>query len=118
MKKSLLALLLALAMLTMLFAGCGNAATSAAEAAASAVQSAAEGAAEAAEDAAEAAEDAAEDAAEAVESALDAEAEEVEYEGNPPIEYPLVDEPTTLTYWQAWPPFLNEISAPDDAAMF
>ena len=55
MKKSLLALLLALAMLTMLFAGCGNAATSAAEAAASAVQSAAEGAAEAAEDAAEAA---------------------------------------------------------------
>ncbi len=118
MKKSLLALLLALAMLTMLFAGCGNAAASAAEAAASAAQSAAEDAAEAVEDAAEAAEDAAEDAAEAVESALDDAAEEVEYEGNPPIEYPLVDEPFTLTYWQAWPPFLNEISAPDDAAMF
>ena len=32
--------------------------------------------------------------------------------------YPLVEEETTLTYWQAWPPFLSEISEPSDAAMF
>ena len=119
MKKSLLALLLALAMMLMLFAGCGNAATSAAEAVASAAEGAAE---EAAEDAAEAVESAvAEDAepAEDAESAAEAEpvegADEIEYAE---VTYPLVDEPTTLTYWQAWPPFLNEISEPKDAAMF
>ncbi|MBQ9269027.1 MAG: extracellular solute-binding protein [Oscillospiraceae bacterium] len=119
MKKSLLAILLAAAMMVMVFAGCGSAAGSAAEAAASdAVSSAAE-AAEAVEEAAETVEAA--PAEEAVPAEDEASAETMpgadthEY---PEITYPLVDEPTTLTYWQAWPPFLNEISEPQDAAMF
>lgn len=36
----------------------------------------------------------------------------------PEVTYPLVEEETTLTYWQSWPPFLSEISEPSDAAMF
>ena len=121
MKKSLLALLLALAMMVMLFAGCGNAATSAAEAVASAAEGAAEEAAEAAGEAAEAVEGAVEEAAAPAEAEASAAEEPAETEAAEPafeIEYPLVDEPTTLTYWQAWPPFLNEISEPKDAAMF
>ena len=126
MKKSF-ALLLALAMIVALFAGCGssaasvveNAASTAAEVAeeaASAVESAVEEAAETVQEAVEPAESA--EPASDAEEASEEEPEEPEFEGNPPIEYPLVDEPTTLTYWQAWPPFLNEISAPEDAAMF
>ena len=121
MKKSLLALLLALTMMVMLFAGCGNAATSAAEAVASAAEGAAEEAAEAAGEAAEAVEGAVEEAAAPAEAEASAAEEPAETEAVEPafeIEYPLVDEPTTLTYWQAWPPFLNEISEPKDAAMF
>ena len=121
MKKSLLALILALAMMVMLFAGCGNAATSAAEAVASAAEGAAEEAAEAAGEAAEAVEGAVEEAVAPAEAEASAAEEPAETEAVEPafeIEYPLVDEPTTLTYWQAWPPFLNEISEPKDAAMF
>lgn len=34
------------------------------------------------------------------------------------IEYPLSEETVTFTYWQAWPPFLSAISEPADAAIF
>ena len=111
MKKKLIALLLVSALLLLVFAGCGS---TAAQSAVSAAQSAAE-------DVAEAAAEAVEDAAEAVEDAVsaeDGEPAEAELTGNPPIEYPLVDEPYTISYMQAWPPFLNEISEPSDAAMF
>ena len=102
MKKNV-ALLLALAMVMMIFAGCGNTAASAVQDAASAAQSAAEQAEEAVTEAAEDVTEAVEPAAEAEGSAVEAEeaSAEPEFEGNPPIEYPLVDEPTTLTYWQA-----------------
>ena len=117
MKKSLLALLLVLAMMMALMAGCGNSAASVAENVASAAENAAEDAAETVQDAAEAVEDAAASAEAPEASAVeDAPLEPVEPAHT--IEYPLVDEPTTLTYWQAWPPFLNEISEPQDAAMF
>lgn len=35
-----------------------------------------------------------------------------------PVTTKLSDELVTLTYWQAWPPFLSSISEPQDAAMF
>lgn len=109
MKKSMLALLLVLAMMLSLFVGCGGNTESAAPA-----ESAA--ASEAAPEAPAEDEAPAEEPASAAEVSVAEEAPVVEE--RPAIEYPLVDEPTTLTYWQAWPPFLNEISAPQDAAMF
>lgn len=107
MKKNMLSLLLIAAMVLALFAGCGDdtASTPAAE------TSAAEASAPAAETPAEV-------PAEAGSTAEDASAAEEVVSDRPEVTYPLVDEPTTLTYWQAWPPFLNEISAPSDAAMF
>ena len=104
MKKNLLSLLLAMAMILTVMAGCGDTKSSA--------QSAAP------EASVEAPETPASEAPTAPEAPSAAEASAVETETRPAIEYPLVDEPTTLTYWQAWPPFLNEISAPADAAMF
>ena len=119
MKKSLLAILLAAAMMVMVFAGCGSAAGSAAEAAASDAVSSAVEAAEAVEEAAETVEAAPAEEAVPAEGEASAEAmPSADTHEYPEITYPLVDEPTTLTYWQAWPPFLNEISEPKDAAMF
>ena len=111
MKKNLLSVLLILAMMLSLFVGCGGDTASEAAPAESATASAPV-------EEAPAEEPAPEEAA-PVEEEASAPAEEVPVEdAREPIEYPLVDEPTTLTYWQAWPPFLNEISAPQDAAMF
>ena len=111
MKKNLLALLLALAMMMTLFAGCGGTAESAAPAASA---SETETAAEENEAPADAP---AQDAAPAEETSVEEVPEAVD-DGREPIEYPLVDEVETLTYWQAWPPFLSAISEPQDAAMF
>lgn len=106
MKKNLLSLLLIVAMVLMLFAGCGS------EAATS----------EAPESAAESVASAPVEETPAEETAPVASvAEEVPQEEGrvaPEVSYPLVEETVTLTYWQAWPPFLNEISEPKDAAMF
>lgn len=111
MKKNLISLLLIVAMVLTLLAGCGGD-TASEETAASVVAEESEATAEApAEEETPAEEAAPAEDASAVEEAPVVEERE-------PIEYPLVDEPTTLTYWQAWPPFLNEISAPEDAAMF
>lgn len=112
MKKNLLSVLLILAMMLTLFAGCGGETASEAPASESVT---AEASAPAEEAPAE--EPAPEEAAPVEEASVPAEEAPVE-DARQPIEYPLVDEPTTLTYWQAWPPFLNEISAPQDAAMF
>lgn len=112
MKKNLLAMLMALAMLLTLMAGCG----SETESAASAPESAA-AAPETEESVAPAAPET--PAAPVEEPSAVEEGSEVEaVSDRPEITYPLVEEPTTLTYWQAWPPFLNEISEPGDAAMF
>ena len=110
MKKNLLSVLLILAMMLSLFVGCGGDTASEAPAAESVT---AEASVEAP------AEEPAPEEAAPVEEESSVPAEEAPVEdARQPIEYPLVDEPTTLTYWQAWPPFLNEISAPQDAAMF
>lgn len=108
MKKNLLSLLLALAMILTVMAGCGTTENSAASGT------------EPASKVEVPADDQAEPETPAVpEAASVEEPSAVEsMDDRPTIEYPLVDEPTTLTYWQAWPPFLNEISAPQDAAMF
>ncbi len=104
MKKSILALLLVVAMMLSLLVGCGGEASTKEETASGAASSQTEPETAAPE-------------AETPEVEEPASVAAVEEE-RPAIEYPLVDEPTTLTYWQAWPPFLNEISAPSDAAMF
>lgn len=104
MKKNLLSLLLVAAMVFALLAGCGDTATSSQAAAPSDTESVATQPP---------------DAAPVQEASTPEEPVSVADDRDvPEITYPLVDEPTTLTYWQAWPPFLNEISAPSDAAMF
>ncbi len=35
-----------------------------------------------------------------------------------PLSYPLCEEVTTLTYWQAWPPFLSTFCSPDECETF
>ena len=106
------------------FAGCGSSAAPAGESSVSAALASAEDAAEAGNGTAEFPEVAASPEKPAVAESAEAgeasngEAETAEFEGNPPIEYPLVDELYTISYMQAWPPFLNEISEPSDAAMF
>ena len=109
MKKNLLSLLLVLAMVLTVLAGCGTTASSAVSAAEpeSKVDTPVENTTEPATPDTPAEAPSVQEPS-AVEPADD----------RPTIEYPLVDEPTTLTYWQAWPPFLNEISEPQDAAMF
>lgn len=105
MKKNLLSLLLAMAMILAVLAGCGDTKETS-------VQTSAP----------EASVEASEPAAPAPDAPAEASVEEPSaaepVDDRPTIEYPLVDEPTTLTYWQAWPPFLNEISEPSEAAMF
>lgn len=108
MKKNLLSLLLVLAMVMALLAGCGNTAASTAPQSTEEESVAAETTPETP--------DAPED--EASEVQVEASIPVDEGRVAPEVSYPLVDEPTTLTYWQAWPPFLNEISEPSDAAMF
>lgn len=108
MKKKLLSLLLALTMLTVLCAGCGSDTAS--------EKSSAEKAAESASTPAET-EAAAPEKASTPEESAQSEASEETAE-RPEISYPLSDGTATLTYWQAWPPFLSEISEPSDAAMF
>jgi putative aldouronate transport system substrate-binding protein len=113
MKKKLLPLLLCLTMVLTLFAGCGgsgSASTAEASAPASVKEETETVSVEEPAEAAAPVESAQEPAAEA------SSAEETS--DRPEIVYPLVEETTTLTYWQAWPPFLSEISEPSDAAMF
>ncbi|MDD6023875.1 MAG: extracellular solute-binding protein [Oscillospiraceae bacterium] len=115
MKKNFLPLLLVLAMMISLLAGCGSTASTAQESTtAPDSASVAEAPEEEAEEAPES--DEAEEVVE--EDATSAEDVEEVVDDREPITYPLVDEPTTLTYWQAWPPFLSAISEPQDAAMF
>lgn len=114
MKKNLLTILLALAMLLSLLAGCGGE-TSQAES--SAETAASEESAAPAPETSEAPETPVEaSTVEPGSTVEDSTAEEMS--DRPEVTYPLVEETATLTYWQAWPPFLNEISEPQDAAMF
>lgn len=109
MKKKLVSLLTALTMLTALFAGCG--ATSSSDqgaASASKPQETAQSAPTQAPEPASTPDEASTPDDSAAETTSD----------RPEVTYPLVEEETTLTYWQAWPPFLSEISEPSDAAMF
>ncbi len=113
MKKKLVSLLTALTMLTALFAGCGT--TSSSDQGAASASQPQETAQESAQSApAQAPEPAStpEEASTPEDSAAEA------LSDRPEVTYPLVEEETTLTYWQAWPPFLSEISEPSDAAMF
>lgn len=100
-KKNLLALLLALAMVLALMAGCGSNANDDAPAPTEAP---------AANDSNNAppADDGNGDEAEEPEAPAEKEAPS----------YPLVEDTATITYWQAWPPFLSAISEPEDAAIF
>ncbi len=113
MKKKLVSLLTALTMLTALFAGCGTTSSSDQGAASASkpqetVQESAQSAPTQAPEPASAPDEASTPDDSAAETPSD----------RPEVTYPLVEEETTLTYWQAWPPFLSEISEPSDAAMF
>jgi putative aldouronate transport system substrate-binding protein len=114
MKKNLLSLLLACAMVLCLFAGCGDSSTAASSAATTDDTEKVEASVESTTEEAEAPEA---QPAEAEASVAEASSVE-EVSDRPEITYPLVEETTTLTYWQAWPPFLNDISQPSDASMF
>lgn len=109
MKKKLVSLLTALTMLTALFTGCGTTSSSD-QGAASAPQpqETVQSAPTQAPEPASAPDEASTPDDSAAETTSD----------RPEVTYPLVEEETTLTYWQAWPPFLSEISEPSDAAMF
>lgn len=113
MKKNLLSLILVLAMVMALLAGCGGTAASTGSEPADPAESVAA-------DTPDTPDTPDASPAEPAEEGSAAEASVPVDEGRvaPEVSYPLVDEPTTLTYWQAWPPFLNEISEPSDAAMF
>lgn len=113
MKKNLLSLLLVTAMLTTLFAGCGSKGASDQGASSASAPAPAQSEASAAAPSEAPKPASAPDAASAEEASA---AEPVS--DRPEVSYPLTEEPTTLTYWQAWPPFLSEISEPSDAAMF
>ena len=112
MKKKLVSLLTALTMLTALFAGCGTTGSSDQGAAAASSLSQAEAVQSAPNQASESASVPESGAASEAEASVEAVSD------RPEVTYPLVEEETTLTYWQAWPPFLSEISEPSDAAMF
>ncbi len=107
MKKNLLVLFLALTMVLTLLSGCGSETVSSQASGTDVSSVTSQVSAAETEKPAQ---------PENVDSAAESAAEIVDERS--PIEYPLVDEPATLTYWQAWPPFLNEISEPKDAAMF
>lgn len=109
MKKRIVSLLIALTMLSAMLAGCGGGGTSDQGAAsASQPQETAQSAPTQAPDPASTPDEASTPDDSAAETTSD----------RPEVTYPLVEEETTLTYWQAWPPFLSEISEPSDAAMF
>ncbi len=111
MKKKLVSLLTALTMLAALFAGCGTTGSS--------HQGAASASSQPQEETSQAAPTQAPEPASTPEEASSSEASAAEtLSDRPEVTYPLVEEETTLTYWQAWPPFLSEISEPSDAAMF
>lgn len=113
MKKKLVSLLTALTMLTALLAGCGTTGSSDQGAAASLSQPQ--------EETSQAAPTKAPESDPASVSEVDSASEASAAEplsDRPEVTYPLTEEETTLTYWQAWPPFLSEISEPSDAAMF
>ena len=113
MKKKLVSLLTALTMLEALFAGCGTTGSSDQGAASAPSQPQEETKQTAPTQAPEPA------SVPAADAASEAEASAAEtLSDRPEVTYPLVEEETTLTYWQAWPPFLSEISDPSDAAMF
>ena len=98
--KRTLTILLALCLLVSMFAACGSSSTDSAAAAETASSEAASAASESEPEAEEAAEPAAEEIAEeAAEPASAEEPAEEPAEEEIVVEYPLVDEPTTLTYW-------------------
>lgn len=109
MKKRIVSLLIALTMLSAMLAGCGGGGTSDQGAAsASQPQETAQSAPTQAPDPASTPDEASTPDDSSAETTSD----------RPEVTYPLVEEETTLTYWQSWPPFLSEISEPSDAAMF
>lgn len=112
MKKRIVSLLIALTMLSAMLAGCGGGGTSD-QGASSAPETKQEGAASAA-----APTEAPEPASTLDEASTPDDSAAETTSDRPEVTYPLVEEETTLTYWQAWPPFLSEISEPSDAAMF
>ena len=116
MKKNVLALLLAMAMLLGLMAGCGSSAASGAaveESKASAAEAPAEEEAAPAEEAPAEEEAAPAEEASAGEEAAPEEVPAVE------IEYPICEPgEVTLTYWMQWPPFLNGTYEPADVPFF
>lgn len=112
MKKRIVSLLIALTMLSAMLAGCGGGGTSD-QGASSAPETKQEGAASAA-----APTQAPEPASTPDEASTPDDSAAETTSDRPEVTYPLVEEETTLTYWQAWPPFLSEISEPSDAAMF
>lgn len=112
MKKKLLSLLLVSALLSAMLAGCGS--PKASDQGSSAPADSAASAASAA-----APEETPQEAPSVPEAASSEEASTSEQlSDRPEVTYPLTEEEKVLTYWQAWPPFLSEISEPSDAAMF
>lgn len=116
MKKRLLALVLASILVIGLLAGCaGSESTEPAESeeTSAAVEESKAPATETETEAPEA--DAAEPAVEGEEAAEPAEEEFTEA---PSLSYPLTEEKVTLTWWQAWPPFLSTFCSPDENETF
>ena len=112
MKKRVVSLLIALTMLSAMLAGCGGGGTSD-QSASSAPETKQESTASAAAPTEAPKHESAPEADSAPETSAAEPASD-----RPEVSYPLTEEETTLTYWQAWPPFLSEISEPSDAAMF
>lgn len=112
MKKRIVSLLIALTMLSAMLAGCGGGGTSD-QSASSAPETKQESTASAAAPTEAPKPESAPEADSAPETSTAEPASD-----RPEVSYPLTEEETTLTYWQAWPPFLSEISEPSDAAMF
>lgn len=98
-RKRLFALILALAMLCLMFAGCGNTASSTTESTASTVENTSEAA-----PAAEPEETETSVAAGEVEASLPQEEEEIVFGS---IEYPLDPQGETLSFWLPWMPALS-----------
>jgi putative aldouronate transport system substrate-binding protein len=110
MKKRLLALLLAMCLLCGLMAACGSSSSSTTTTTTEETASASDDSTQA--DATEATAAETETASEAPAATEEAAASEE------PATTKLSEDLITLTYWQAWPPFLSSISEPQDAAMF
>lgn len=117
MKKRLLSLILAAILLVALVAGCAGKESTAPETPAEPAETVEESKAPAAE-----AETEAPEAPETDEPAVEGEeAQEPQQEEStqlPPLSYPLTEEKATLTYWQAWPPFLSTFCSPDENETF